>query len=75
MLGRAIASLRVERGMGRKHLVAAAGISYPYLAEIEKGFKLPSHIMLEKLASALNVSPSDLMARAERIAADPLNNP
>jgi XRE family aerobic/anaerobic benzoate catabolism transcriptional regulator len=73
MLGRAIAALRIERGMSRYDLVRAAGISYPYLAEVEKGIKLPSSAMLGKLAAALHVMPSELLERAERIAADPRN--
>ena len=73
MLGRAIASLRIERGMSRKDLVRAAEISYPYLAEVERGIKLPSTRMLYSLAVALKVAPSELMERAEQIAADPRN--
>jgi XRE family aerobic/anaerobic benzoate catabolism transcriptional regulator len=73
MLGRAIAALRIERGMSRKDLVRAAGISYPYLAEVEKSIKLPSSAMLGKLAAALHVMPSELLERAEQIAADPRN--
>ena len=73
MLGRAIASLRIERGMTRHHLVGAAGISYPYLAEVEKGRKIPSSTMLGKLAAALQVLPSELWQRSELIAADPRN--
>lgn len=73
MLGRAIASLRIQRGMSRNDLVRAAGISYPYLAEVEKGTKLPSAKMLSSLAAALKVAPSELLARSEQIAADPRN--
>jgi XRE family aerobic/anaerobic benzoate catabolism transcriptional regulator len=73
MLGRAIAALRIERGLTRYGLVSAAGISYPYLREVENGTKVPSSAMLGKLAAALHVMPSELLERAEQIAADPRN--
>lgn len=72
-LGRAVACLRMERGMKRKDLVAAAGVSYPYLAEIEDGRKTPSSAMLAKIADALETKPSLVMAMAENIINDPRN--
>lgn len=72
-LGRAVAALRIERGMKRKDLVAAAGVSYPYLTEIEDGRKSPSTTVLEKIATALDMSMSQVFERAESIAADPRN--
>jgi len=74
-IGRAVAVVRIERGMKRKDLVAAARISYPYLAEIEAGRKLPSCAMLNRIATALSLRASELLARAESIAADPRNAP
>lgn len=75
MLGRAIAALRIERGMKRKDLVASAGISYPYLAEIEKGRKTPSLQKLEKIAISLQVTVPELLIRSEAIKEDPRNKP
>lgn len=74
-LGRAIACIRIERGLSRYDLVQRAPISYPYLAEIENesSTKTPSHSMLEKVAAALGTTPAGLMARAEKIEADPRN--
>lgn len=72
-LGRAIASLRIERGFSRYDLVARTPISYPYIAEIEAGRKEPSYLMLCRLASALEVTAAQLLARGEAIAADPKN--
>jgi transcriptional regulator with XRE-family HTH domain len=73
VIGRAIACLRIERGWKRNDLVAKAGISYPYLAEIEDGRKVPSHKMLTRIADALAMTPGALMMRAEQIEADPRN--
>ena len=72
-LGRAIACIRIERGMKRKHLCARTGISYPFLAEVENGMKSPSLARLDLIAEALWVSTSDLMRRADEILADPRN--
>lgn len=66
-LGRAIAALRGERGWKRKDLVEAAGISYPFLAEVENGNKRPSMTKLNDIAEALGMTSSELMARAHEI--------
>ena len=69
-LGRAIACTRMEQGMKRKDLVAASGISYPFLAEIENGKKWPSFEMLDVLAEALGCASLYLLARAKQIGED-----
>jgi transcriptional regulator with XRE-family HTH domain len=66
-LGRAIAALREERGWKRKDLVAEAGISYPFLAEVENGNKRPSMAKLADIAAALDMTPGALMERARAI--------
>ena len=63
-LGRAIAALREERGWKRKDLVEEAGISYPFLAEVENGNKRPSMAKLGDIAAAFDMSPGALMERA-----------
>ena len=69
-LGRAIACTRLERGMKRKDLAAAAGISYPFLTEIENGNKWPSFQTLDVLAAATRTTTLDLLARAKQIGED-----
>ena len=69
-LGRAVACTRLERGMKRKDLAAAAGISYPFLAEVENGKKWPSFQTLDVLAAALRTTSLDLLARAKQIGDD-----
>jgi transcriptional regulator with XRE-family HTH domain len=51
--------------MKRKDLAAASGLSYPYIAEIENGGKVPSQRALQAIAEALHWSPSDLMRFSE----------
>jgi transcriptional regulator with XRE-family HTH domain len=65
-LGRAIRVLRTERGLARKDLAEAAGISYPYLSEIETGKKRPSSKALFAVAEALEVRPAELLALSDR---------
>ena len=41
-VGRKIASRREELGISRKELAELTGLSYPYIAQIETGYRLPS---------------------------------
>lgn len=66
-LGRAIKLERVARGMERRNLAEASGVSYPYLSEIESGSKRPSSRALLAIAEALGVPPSSLMGAAEAL--------
>jgi transcriptional regulator with XRE-family HTH domain len=66
-LGRVITTRRTALGGKRKELCAAAGISYPYLSEIEKGNKEPAPNILRRLAWALHVEASQLWADAEAV--------
>lgn len=68
MLGRAIRVLRTEMGMNRKELAEAAGISYPYLTEIEAGKKSPSTSVLSEIAAVFSMQPHELLARADALA-------
>lgn len=70
-LGRAIMALRAERGMGRRELAVAAGLSYPYMSQIETGEKSnPTALRLMAVARALGVGIEDLFKYAERIGAN-----
>jgi transcriptional regulator with XRE-family HTH domain len=65
--GRAVAAVRAELGMKRKELAERAGLSYPYIAEIENGSKSPSQRALANVADALGMTASELMERAEQL--------
>lgn len=69
-LGRAIKVLRFRRGLERKDLANASGVSYPYLAEIENGKKRPSSRTLLAVAGALGLRPDELLASAEELRGD-----
>jgi len=68
-LGRVIAAHRIMLGQPRKWLAEQAGISYPYICEIENGTKEASLTTLAGVARALGVQLSVLLARAERLIA------
>ena len=62
--GAVVRQRRAELGLARKELAERARISYSYLSSIESGQKLPSESVLTMLAVALELSPADLLARA-----------
>ncbi len=74
--------------MSVRRLAETAGVSNPYLSQIERGLRKPSAEILQQLAKALQISAETLYERAgildpdanarsvrEAIAADPLLTP
>lgn len=69
-LGEAIRARRAEiSGLSQEGLADLAGMHRTYVSEIERGLRNPSYRNLFKLAAALEVPLSELIARAERIVA------
>lgn len=66
-IGRAIKVERVTRGLSRREFADLTDLSYPYLSEIENGRKFPTSATLEKIALALDLRPSALLAAAEML--------
>jgi len=76
--GRRIRSRREELGLSRRDLVEASGLSYPYVSQLETGYRLPSHKALAALAEALELSPGELSASIpyeEALASSDLGSP
>ncbi|HYQ77897.1 MAG TPA: helix-turn-helix transcriptional regulator [Solirubrobacterales bacterium] len=66
-LGAAIRSRRAEiDGLSQEGLADVAEMHRTYVSEIERGLRNPSYRNLTKLASALGVPLSELIARAEQ---------
>lgn len=63
-LGRRIAARREELGMSRKDLAEATELSYPYVAQIETGYRLPSAKHQLTLSRVLGMSLDDLFGTA-----------
>lgn len=64
-VGERIKRRREELGMDRNALAAAAGISYPYISQLETGYRNASHPKQLAIASALGVGLDDLFATEE----------
>jgi transcriptional regulator with XRE-family HTH domain len=76
--GRLLAARRHELGLSRRDLADASGLSYPYVSQLETGYRLPSHKALAALAEALELSPSELSASipyGEALASSDLGSP
>lgn len=76
-VGAVIMDFRKEARLGRAELAHRAGISYPYLSEIENGKKKPAYEVLSRLAAALGVEPTKLfgLALADTRPPDQLEDP
>lgn len=66
-LGLAVRSLRTARGLSQERLAHVSGMDRTYVGGIERGERNPSYTNLRRLAGALDVPVSSLMARAEEL--------
>jgi transcriptional regulator with XRE-family HTH domain len=70
-LGGRVRSLRRQRGLTLKELGGRAGLSHPFLSQVERGLARPSVVSVERIADALNVPVAHLWApprpREERL--------
>ena len=57
--------LRSERGLRLKDIAETAGISVPYLSDLERGRTNPSLDTLQTLAGAYSISVHDLLEGVE----------
>ena len=63
--GEHIRQLRHKRGLSTRALASAAGISQPFLSQIERGVSAPSMVTTYRLAEALKVLPGALLPPVE----------
>lgn len=59
-LGRRIAARREQLGLSRKALAQETGLSYPYIAQIETGYRMPSSRHQGPIARVLGLSLDEL---------------
>ena len=64
-VGKAIRDLRKEKGISQDVLSGFAGIACTHLTMIENGTKQANFETLWKIALALDIRPSELVARIE----------
>lgn len=67
--GAVVRRLRESRGWSQEHLAGQADLNRSYLGEIERGVATPSIQSAAKLAAALGVSLSSLIAHCEEASA------
>jgi XRE family aerobic/anaerobic benzoate catabolism transcriptional regulator len=65
-LGQRVRSLRGRRGMTRRQLAQDAGVSERYLGQLETGDGNVSVMLLRRIASALAVTPAELLVPEDR---------
>ncbi|MFE3191994.1 helix-turn-helix domain-containing protein [Nocardia sp. NPDC059240] len=61
LVGGVVRDLREKSGLSMRELARRAGISQPFLSQIERGVSAPSMITTYRLAAALGVTPGDLL--------------
>jgi transcriptional regulator with XRE-family HTH domain len=63
--GDALRELRAERGMSQEAVALNANLNRGYYSGVERGMRNVSLTNIVKIADALGVPPSDVLARAE----------
>ena len=61
---------RVSAHLSLRQLAEQAGVSNPYLSQIERGLRRPSAQVLQQLAKALRISAEQLYVRAGIVSPD-----
>ena len=69
-LGDYLREQRVSARLSLRQLAEQAGVSNPYLSQIERGLRRPSAAVLQQLAKALRISAEQLYIRAGIVAPD-----
>ncbi|RYZ97185.1 MAG: XRE family transcriptional regulator [Moraxellaceae bacterium] len=64
--GRIVKQVREERGWSQEVLADRANLNRSYVGEVERGSAMPSLGTVAKLAQALEISISSLLARCEQ---------
>ena len=64
--GRLVREMRTERGHSQEAFAYHAGIHRTYMTHIERGSKLPSILVIAKVARGLGVEVSTLFEELER---------
>lgn len=63
LVGQNVKALREAKGLSQEELAHRADIHVTYLSGVENGRRNPTILVLERIANALDVSPSQLLVR------------
>lgn len=69
-LGDYLRDQRVQAELSLRQLAEQAGVSNPYLSQIERGLRKPSADVLQQIAKALRISAEQLYVRAGLLSPD-----
>lgn len=65
LFGEVIGQLRRNRGISQEDLAERAGVHRTYISQLERGLKSPTLVVLMKLATALGMKASEILAQLE----------
>ncbi len=65
--GQAVKQLREQKNWSQERLAAESDLNRTYVGEIERGSAVPSLVTLQKLAKALGLACSALVAHSEHL--------
>jgi len=63
--GAGVRQLREAQGWSQERLAENSNLNRSYIGEIERGVVIASLVTVEKLAAALQLSPSELLTHSE----------
>lgn len=66
--GRALLTLRQERGLTQENLAREAGVHRNYASSAERGLRNVALINIDRFARALDVTPGELLDLAQELA-------
>lgn len=69
-LGEYLKEQRISAKMSLRQLADQAGVSNPYLSQIERGLRKPSAEVLQQIAKALRISAEQVYVRAGILSPD-----
>lgn len=70
-VGSFIREQRTKARLSLRHIAGAAGVSIPYLSQVERGLRRPSAEILQAIARALRISAETLYVQAGFLEARP----
>lgn len=67
LFGRILRQFRRERGLSQEDLAFESGYHRTYISLLERGKKSPSLKTIFQLAKALNIEPSEIIVRIQKM--------
>jgi len=67
VFGQVLREQRLSRQLSQEELALAADVYRTFVSQMERGIRQPTITTLMKLAGALNIQPSTLIVRMEKL--------